>query len=136
MRREQPSARRVARWLLTLSIAALPGCGPESVAGGTPGVLTTDGHPIPDVQVAVYSAGTGERLGSAVTMADGSFQLITANTTGPLELDPGTYVVTLESVGAPTDLPRDYLDAKSTPLRIDWDQQDRLELNVPGLKLK
>jgi hypothetical protein len=126
----------MGRWLPTLFLALMPGCGPAPITGGTSGVLTTHGNPIQDVQVVVYSAISGERVGYAVTGTDGSFELIAANTSGPLELRPGSYVVTLESVGAPTDLPRSYLDAESTPLRIDWDAQDRLELNVPGLKLK
>ncbi len=133
---KQSSAVRFGRYLPTLFVVLMAGCGPASITGGTPGLLSTDGNPIPDVQVVVYSARSEERLGYAVTGADGSFQLIAADTSGPLELNPGSYVVTLESVGAPTDLPRTYLDQKSTPLRIDWEAEDRLELKVPGLKLK
>jgi hypothetical protein len=130
------SGVRVRRWLTLLFVAMAPGCGPAPITGGTSGVLTTDGNPIRDVQVVVYSPISYERLGYAVTGADGSFQLIAADTSRPLELDPGSYVVTLESVGAPTELPPTYLDPRMTPLRIDWDASDRLELNVPGLQLK
>ncbi len=130
------SAARVGRWLAMLVAAIVPGCGPAPIIGGTSGMLSTDRNPIPDVQVTVYSATSGERLGYAITGADGSFQLLTADTSGPLVLDPGSYVVTLESVGAPTDFPTAYLDRKSSPLRIDLHEGDQLELNVPGLKLR
>lgn len=126
-----------AHWLPLIVVALVAGCGPAPISGGTPGLLTSDGNPIPDVQVAVYAnAATDQRLGYGVTRADGTFELVTADGTAPLKLQPGSYVVTLESVGAPTDLPRTYLDAKSTPLKIDWTEADRLELNVPGLTLK
>jgi hypothetical protein len=112
------------------------GCGTRPVSGGTPGVLTTDGNPIPDVQLTVYPAGSGQCEGSAVTRSDGTFELVTPGASGPLELDAGSYVVTLESVGAPTDLPPQYLDRDSSPLKVDWADGARLELSVPGLKLK
>jgi hypothetical protein len=136
MRRKQSLPWRAEYGLLILFAAVMPGCGPVPIIGGTSGVLTTDGNPIPDVQVTVYPAVSGESLGYAVTRADGSFELIAADSSGPLELERGSYVVTLESVGAPTDLPRAYMHRESTPLRIDWNEAGRLELNVLGLKLK
>ena len=131
----QSTPARVGRWSLLLVLVVAAGCGPQPISGGTLGMLTTDGNPIPDVQVVVYSADSGQRVAYAVTRPDGSFQLIAADTSGPLELDPGSYAVTLESVGAPTDLPSTYLKPESTPLRIDWNAGDRLVVNVPGLKL-
>lgn len=136
MRLNQSSPAHAARWMLVLFLAAIPGCGPQPISGGTRGMLTTDGNPIPDVQVGVYTAASGEQVGYAVSEPDGSFELVTADTNGPLQLDPGSYVVTLESVGAPTELPRSYLNPDSTPLRIDWNEGDTLDVNVPGLKLK
>lgn len=127
---------RVEGWMVVLIAIILPGCGAQPISGGTSGVLTTDGNPIPDVQVGVYAADSVERVGYAVSRADGSFHLITADTSGPRRLDPGSYVVTLESVGAPTDLPRTFQEPQSTPLRIVWTEGDTLAIDVPGLRLK
>jgi hypothetical protein len=133
-------AASTGHWPAMVAIAlisgGLSGCAPKPIAGGTPGLLTTDGNSIPDVQVALYAVGSGERLGYGMTSSDGSFQLVAADSRGPLELKPGSYAVTLESVGAPTELSRIYTDPQSTPLRVDWSGGDRLELHVPGLTLK
>ena len=135
MRHHMKSSAAHAVCWLTIVLAA-SGCGQRPVSGGTKGVLTTDGNPIPDVQLTVYAAGSDESEGTAVTGSDGTFELVTPGATGPLELDTRSYMVTLESVGAPTDLPPQYLDRNSTPLKVEWADGALLELSVPGLKLK
>ncbi len=116
--------------------ACVVGCGPSGITGGTPGLLMSDGNPIRDVEVSMYSSEAAERIAYAVTGSDGSFRLVRADSGGSLNLQPGSYTVTLESVGAPTDLPAVYRDRRSTPLQVTWRQGERIELNVPGLKLK
>lgn len=133
-RGQRGAAGRWAGLPLLILLVALGGCGPSPIRGGTPGVLTSGENPVADVEVVVYAAQSAERLGYAVTGPDGTFQLVTADGLGPLRLSPGSYVATLQSVGAPTRLPSDYLDRQSTPLRFDWQQDGRIELNVPGLK--
>jgi hypothetical protein len=122
--------------LLIVLVLALPACGPAPTAGGTTGTLTTDGHPVLDVQVTVFEADSGLKLGFAVTRGDGTFELVTPDAGAPLRLKPGSYRVTLESVGAAIELPQDYLDAETTPLAFDWSEGEPLNLNATGLKLK
>jgi hypothetical protein len=112
-----------------------PGCGQQPVTGGTGGLLTTGGNPLPEVQLTVYSAASGERLGFAVTNHEGAFELVRPGASGPLQLDAGSYMVTLESVGAPAVLPQEYLDRESTPLTIDWNAGEPLMIDVPDLRL-
>lgn len=116
--------------------AAVAGCADDSIRGGTPGRLTTGDHPVPDVQVTVTRQGPGVRAGYAVTDSNGRFELIAADSSGPLVLPPGPYVITLENVGAPTELPREYSDAAASPLRVDWADQQQLDLQVPDLILR
>ncbi|MBI1311078.1 hypothetical protein GC176_07195 [bacterium] len=121
-------------WLVVM-LAMLSGCGQRPITGGTSGVLLTDGNPIPDVLVRIYSTDADTSLGYAVTSGDGSFELVAQDSTGPLHLEPGSYIMVLESVGAPTELPEEYLDRDSTPLKMEWTSGDVLKLNVPGLSL-
>jgi hypothetical protein len=122
------------RLLLLLTLTG-QGCGQQPVTGGTGGLLTTGGNPLPDVQLTVYSAASGECLGFAVTDSQGAFELVTPGASGPLQLDPGSYAVTLESVGAPAVLPQEYLDPVSTPLTITSSDGEQLFLDVPDLRL-
>lgn len=126
--------------LLAVLFVMVAGCSPGPITGGTSGVLRTDGNPLRDVQLTIYSTSfsstDGESLGYGVTSGDGTFELVKQDSTGPLQLESGSYVVVLESVGAPTELPAEYLKRESTPLKIDWSSGDDLELNVPGLTLK
>ena len=122
---------------LTVLFAMIAGCSPGPITGGTSGVLRTDGNPLADVQITIYSTtNEDEPLGYGVTSGDGTFELVKRDSTGPLDLEPGPYVVVLESVGAPTELPQEYLKRDSTPLKVDWTNDKTLELNVPGLTLK
>lgn len=111
------------------------GCGPTPIAGGTPGVVHVAGGTLADVQVHLHrlEGGLPARVGSGVTNVRGEFDCIRADGSGPLRLEPGDYVFTLESVG-PTPLlwPPEYTDASKTPLKKTWAAADtRLEVHVP-----
>jgi hypothetical protein len=111
----------------------LPGCGPRPVAGGTPGVLRTGGQPLPDVQVKLHrqEGASWQVVGFADTTTDGSFQLVTPGAAGPLALPPGEYRATLESVGAPIQIPPAYAKPDSSPLVVSWSEgDDTLNLQI------
>lgn len=133
-RRAGGAAKLVLPLLLLLLTITGPGCGQQPVRGGTAGLLSADGNPLPDVQLTVY-APSGERLGFAVSDSHGAFELVRPGASGPLHLDPGSYTVTLESVGAPAVLPREYLDRETTPLKITCNEGDQLFFDVPDLRL-
>jgi hypothetical protein len=135
MKRNHPRGGWTLAGTILLLLAA-PGCGQERVTGGTAGLLSADGNPLPDVQLTVYAPESGEPLGFAVTDSQGAFELVRPGAAGALRLDPGSYVVTLESVGAPTELPHEYLDPESSPLRIELSEGGPLYLNVANLRLK
>ena len=120
---------------LLLAITAT-GCGPVQIEGGTPGRLSSGGNPIRDVELSLYPAAAAQRIGYGVTGPEGDFHLITADSVGSLDLPPGSYRVTLESIGAPVELPSVYADRQSTPLHVAWPAGERIELDVPGLKLQ
>ncbi|UUO07602.1 hypothetical protein M4951_04670 [Blastopirellula sp. J2-11] len=125
--------------ILTLSAFLLPlsvGCGPKPVTGGTSGTLLTSGNPLGEMQVNVYRSDAADKpLGFGVTAADGSFELVQPAAVGPLQLEPGKYRFTVESVGSPVVLPKKYASSKTTPLEVDLQPDQPLELDIPGLKL-
>lgn len=127
---------RPAAWILPAACLTFAGCGTSPATGGTPGRLASDGNPLADFQVTVHrcEADQFQRLGCAVTAADGSFRLATDLDVEPLWLEPGDYRVTLESVGSPVAIPAEYGDVDRTPLRIHWNDDEQLSLNVPGLR--
>lgn len=122
-------------FLLLICLLAVVGCGVQPVVGGTAGELRAGDLPLGDVQVTVHRAtsdGTWQPIGFADTRSDGSFELVTPGAAGPLVLEPGEYRFTLESVGSPLRVPKPYLSAEATPLRIAWDGTlDRLRLELP-----
>jgi hypothetical protein len=123
---------------LAIIAAALVGCGPQPVAGGTPGVLRAGGNPVSDIQITVYEA-DGEAwraMGFGVPGADGAFELVTNGAAGALWLPPGEYRCTLESVGAPVRIPKEYAQVETTPLTVSWSESDEmLTLEIPALRL-
>ncbi|PQO26318.1 hypothetical protein [Blastopirellula marina] len=122
--------------LATLLLCAASGCGPHPVTGGTPGTLTTSGNPLGEMQVNVYLAASLDTpIGFGVTAADGSFELVQPAAAGPLQLEPGKYHFTVESVGSPIVVPKKYADSKTTPLEVDWQPGAEIKLEIPGLKL-
>lgn len=122
-------------WPLLLAICVIPGCGPKSVTGGTKGTLKSGENPLSDMQVTVHQldGGTFTPIGFAVTAADGSFELVTNGAQGPLVLGPGQYRFTLESVGTPVEVPEEFHQLESTPLKVDWTSGAKLEFDVPIL---
>ena len=94
-------------WWCPVLLISFAGCSQGPITGGTTGVLRTDGNPIPDVQVTIYSTADPDARGYAVTSGDGTFELVMQDSTGPLYLETGSYIAVLESVGAPTELPTD-----------------------------
>lgn len=86
-----------------------------------------------EVQIQVYQASDGEVVGSAVTTAGGAFELVRPQAAGPLQLPPGEYVFTLESMSpAPLRLPPKVANVKQSPLRKTWTASDtQLEIVVP-----
>jgi hypothetical protein len=122
--------------LLLMLAAALPGCGVQSVPGGTYGTLHAGDEWLSDVQVTVHQVegSTTRAVGFGVTTLDGTFELFTNGAQGPLWLAPGEYRCTLESAGAPLQFPEEYARADTTPLKIDWSDADGdLDLEIPVL---
>ena len=112
----------------------LVGCGPSPVVGGTSGVLRAGGEPLGDIQVTVYQPkdAAWQPIGFADTAIDGTFRLLLSGAAGPLELAPGEYRFTLQSVGAPVIVPKELTDVGTTPLRASWNnEQAQLTLSLP-----
>jgi hypothetical protein len=131
-----PATLRTASVIALLSVAAgLSGCGgARPVTGGTEGTLRAGGEAISDVQVTMHEAegATFHAVGFAVTGLDGRFQLVTSGAKGPLRLAAGEYRCTLESAGAPVEIPPEYAKPETSPLKIVWSAGDRslnLEIN-------
>ena len=113
----------------------LAGCGPKPITGGTPGTLAFEGKPVSDIRVTVHRrhGGQSEPIGFAVTANDGTFALVTNEARGPLRLTPGDYCFTLESVGPPVRIDKEYTKPDSTPLKVSWSAADTsLTLDVPS----
>ncbi len=123
-------------WIIAgmLLSATLPGCGgPHPVAGGTSGIVTIEEEPVLDMQVVVYSAVTQELIGFGITGDDGRFELVLSGASGPVTLEPGRYAATLESVGAPIELPPEYLDPQATPIQFDWQGSNEIDIDLSGV---
>jgi hypothetical protein len=90
-----------------------------------------------EVQITVHQpvGSAWEAIGFGVAATDGSFELVTSGAAAPLELSPGTYRCTLESVGAPFAIAPLYTQAATTPLEIAWPASDgRLTIDIPAQK--
>jgi hypothetical protein len=125
---------RIGLMLAIVSAASLAGCGrSRGVQGGTPGVLRSAQGGLSEVQIQVHRADDLQVIGLAVTSAGGAFELVQPQAAGPLQLPPGEYVFTLESMSAvPLRLPPKTMNAKQSPLRKSWTASDtQLELVVP-----
>ena len=96
--------------------------------GGTPGSLHDGDKPIGEVKVTVYEVNgtTFEPIGFAVARSDGRFELITMEMTGALQLQQGEYCCTLESVGDPVAIPKEFAKPETTPLKVEWSEGDSL----------
>lgn len=124
---------------ILMSLVIFSGCSRRvaGVAGGTKGILDCQGEKVGDIQLTLYEASetAQEPVGFAVTQADGTFELYKTGATGPLWLPAGKYRCTLESVGAPVQIPKAYLKPETTPLEITWTEKEQ-GLNVQGPPLK
>lgn len=121
--------------LLFLTTSLLAGCGGvRPVAGGTQGTLSFGDQLLSDIQVTVHQieGGSWQCVGFGVTDREGSFELVTNGANGALWLSPGEYRFTLESAGAPVQIPKEYSQAESTLLKVSWSGgNSELELKVP-----
>lgn len=112
----------LAVFLFTVSL--LTGCSdvPAPATGGTPGTLTLGDGVTSDINITVHrnSAGSFQPVGFGLTDAEGKFILYQTGATGPLWLEPGDYVFTLESVGPSIAFPKEYLNPQATPLKLNW----------------
>lgn len=120
---------------LAMMVAALSGCGVKSVSGGTKGVLHVGADKLSEIQVTVHqvTGAASHPIGFGVTAVDGSFELVKNGAAGALWLSPGEYRCTLESAGAPVQLPIEYARAETTPLKVSWSAgESKLVLEVPA----
>ncbi len=119
--------------LVVVSLAAaLPGCGPQPVQGGTAGHLLAAGKPLSEIQVTFFQneGAAFQPIGFAITKTDGSFQLLQNQARGPLKLAAGDYRCTLESAGAPVKIPKQFAKPETTPLKVSWSGEGTLDLNM------
>lgn len=116
-------------------LAMLSGCGGvKPVTGGTAGVLHSGSEMLGDIQITVHQldGGTSKPIGFGVTGSAGTFQLMTEGAKGPLHLTPGEYRCTLESIGAPVVIPKEYTQPDTTPMKINWSASNlKLDLDIP-----
>lgn len=122
--------------LLLLAVCLLCGCSdsPAKATGGTPGALTFADGVTSDINITIHqnSAGNFQPVGFGLTDVDGKFILYQTRAAGPLWLEPGEYVFTLESVGPSIIFPNEYLNPQSTPLRLNWTADlESADLSVP-----
>ena len=121
--------------VLVIALSTFSGCGARPVAGGTKGVLHYAGKTPSDIQVTVYQleGGKPKPIGFGVTTNDGSFRLVTNMAAGALWLSQGDYRCTLESVGVPIRVPKEYASAETTPLKVSLSGGgESLDLEVPS----
>jgi len=121
--------------LVAMAIA-LSGCGGvRPVPGGTKGTLRAGGQALSDIQVTVHQLDPDgmHPVGFGVTGPDGSFELVSMGAKEALWLAPGEYRLTLESAGAPVQIPKEYAQPAATPLKVSWSSgQTNLELEAPA----
>jgi hypothetical protein len=120
--------------LLLMATAVSGGCGGVSpVAGGTQGSLVFGDQLMSDIQVSVHQleGSAWTRIGFGVTDREGRFELLTEGAKGPLWLPAGEFRFTLETAGAPYQIPQEYGQAETTPLKVSRSgEKDELQLKV------
>ncbi|MFO0999898.1 MAG: hypothetical protein U0936_06160 [Planctomycetaceae bacterium] len=118
----QPSSNILSVFLLTVSLTIGCSDAPAPATGGTPGTLTFGDGVTSDINITVHrsSAGSFQPIGFGLTDLEGKFILYQTGAAGPLWLEPGDYVFTLESVGPSIAFPKEYLNPQSTPLKLSW----------------
>lgn len=108
----------------------------KPIVGGTSGSLHSGGQPLGQMQVNVFRKGAARftLIGVGYVASDGSFELVTADSSGPLTLEPGTYHCTIESLGAEVEIPPSYTDPAATPLVQFAAPGETLQLRLPLLR--
>ncbi len=88
------------------------------------------------MQVNVYQqdADRLSQIGIGYVADDGSFALVTSDSSKPLILDDGTYHIAIESIGAEVAIPPAYRDKATTPLVVQHSRGASMELRLPRLK--
>jgi len=132
------------RWRLfnaLLSLLYIIGCSgsPAPAKGGTPGTLTFADGVTSDINVTVNQAIDGgfQQTGFGTTGLEGAFVLYQMGAAGPLWLEPGDYVFTLESIGPPITFPKEDRSPQTTPLKITWNADSKsVDLTVPQKMLR
>jgi uncharacterized iron-regulated membrane protein len=122
--------------LLILCLLLVAGCSDtvRPVSGGTPGRLTSGGKPMSQMQVNAFSVSDPSPIGRGYVASDGSFELVTNDSSEPLQLLPGTYHFTIESIGAEVIIPKEFSDPATTPLKISVANEQPIALELPHLK--
>jgi hypothetical protein len=120
--------------VLLFAVVILSGCGVKPVTGGTRGTLSSSGNPLSDVQITLFRNDKGELYSFGSGQYSRWRQLVTNGAMGPLDLEPGEYSCTLESVGAPIVIPEEYLRSDTTPLKLDWKNEETLKLEIFGVR--
>jgi len=129
--------RLTAAFLLLCVLLA--GCGNRipAVAGGTTGRLRSGDAALSEIQITVHRVDQGSTtvVGFGDVLADGRFELVISGAAAPLQLEPGEYRFTLESIGAPVTIPREFTTADATPLKVTWTgEEPEIDLDIPTLK--
>lgn len=127
---------RRARCLAFACLVAVMGCGQRSSPmNGTPGQVLLNGAGFGDIQVNVFGA-AGDRIAFGVSDPTGTFRLLTPDASQAVKLDPGSYRLTVESVGSvPVPIPAPLSVQEKTPLVREWQGSEealRVELDVPA----
>ena len=120
--------------LFLLTAASIAGCNRvQSISGGTEGTLQFGEQVLSDIQVNVHQEeGSAFKLiGFGVTDREGCFELVTPGAKGALWLTPGRYHFTLESAGAPIQIPGEFTMPETTPFKVTWSKEEsELELKT------
>jgi|GEM_PF-457627 len=129
---ESPHSKVKATLVLLL---ALFGCGQaSSPMTGTPGQVLLNGFGFGDIQVNVFRD-AGEHVAFGVSDSTGSFRLLTPDASRAVNLEPGQYRLTVESVGGVlVPIPAPLAQPDKTPLVREWSGSEetlRVEFDVP-----
>jgi hypothetical protein len=115
---------------------ASAGCdsSPPPAKGGTAGTLKFGDQVTSDIVVTIHksSGASFESIGFGTTQPDGTFVLYKPGAIEPLYLEPGDYCCTLESIGPPIRLPKEYQTPANSPMKVTWPSNtETLELSAP-----
>lgn len=121
---------------LGVLVGCLIGCQQRSaeITDGTPGSLKFGSQTVSDLAIVLHrvNGSSFEQVGFGRTNEAGEFQLVVQGKEEPLQLPPGNYVVTLESLGPPIVFPKEYISAEKSVLKVQWtNSSTRLDLEAP-----